>query len=53
MNKQIISETSNKNATKSDELQINGTTLIEIKEGKIINYIEGYENITNYINNFK
>ena len=53
MNKQIISETSNKNATKSEELQINGTTLIEIKEGKIINYIEGYENITNYINNLK
>lgn len=53
MNKQIIGETSNKKAESSDELKIKETTLIQIKNGKISNYIEGYENITNYLNELK
>lgn len=51
MNSQIISDTSNKKATTIDELQINGTTLIKITENKINDYIEGYDNITTYLNN--
>ncbi len=51
MNSEIISDTSNKKATTIDELQINGTTLIKINENEITDYIEGYDNITTYLNN--
>lgn len=51
MNSQIINGKSNKNATKSEELQIVGTTLIKITNNKITDYIEGYDNITAYLKN--
>lgn len=51
MNSEIVSDTSNKKATTIDELQINGTTLIKINENEITDYIEGYDNITTYLNN--
>lgn len=50
MNQSIISDTSNKKATTIDELQINGPTLIKITNEKITDYIEGYDNITTYLN---
>lgn len=45
MNASIKSEKSNKNANSSKDLKINGSTLIKIKNGKNILYIEGAENI--------
>lgn len=50
MNQSIINDTSNKKATTIDELQINGPTLIKITNEKITDYIEGYDNITTYLN---
>ena len=49
MNKNIISNSSNKNATKAEELKINGTTLIKIENGKISNYIETYDKVKTYL----
>ena len=50
MNKSVVtSEESNKNATSSSELKINGETLIKFKDNQISDYIEGVESITNYL----
>lgn len=40
-----ISETSNHNAATSDELKINGPTLIKIKDGRNVTYVEGKDSI--------
>ena len=45
INKSIISETSNKKATKSSELAISTDTLIKIKNKKIVLYVEGEDEI--------
>lgn len=45
LNKSILSESSNKNATKSEELKISTDTLIKIKNKKIVSYIEGEDAI--------
>ena len=50
INQNIKSESSNKNAQKSEELKISGPTLIKIEKNKNIEYIEGYDNIVNYLN---
>ena len=50
MNKDIVSETSNDKATTVEELQISGPTLIKINDNKITSYIEGYDDITTYLN---
>ena len=42
-------EPSNKNPTSLSNLKISGATLIRIKDKKVINYIEGKDNIKNYI----
>lgn len=42
-------ESSNKNPTSLSNLKISGATLIRIKDKKVINYIEGKDNIKNYI----
>lgn len=42
-------EISNTNPTALSNLKINGATLIRIKDKKVINYIEGKDNIKNYI----
>ena len=39
----------NKKATKPSELQINGITLIKIKNGRIVDYIEGSDKIEEYL----
>lgn len=41
INKYVVSEESNPNATNASELKINGTTLITIKDGVITSYITG------------
>ena len=40
-NAKYISDKSNSKATKASELKIKGTTLIKIKNGKIVEYTEG------------
>lgn len=42
-------ETSNKKPTKATELKINGPTLIYIKDGKVNTYIEGVDQIEDYL----
>lgn len=49
MNKSIVSNSSNKKATTAEELQINGTTLIKIENGRISNYIETYDQVKTYL----
>ena len=49
INNSVISETSNKEATKASELKVTNPTLIRIKKGKIVDYIEGQNNVVNYI----
>ena len=48
-NSKYASEVGNKKATRSDELKINGKTLIKISNGKIKDYIEGSDNIEAYL----
>lgn len=48
-NAKFSSQKENKNATKSEELAINGVTLIKIKNGKIVKYVSGNENIEEYL----
>ena len=40
---------SNKKPTKATELKINGTTLIEIKDGKVKSYVEGKDKVKDYL----
>ncbi len=48
-NKSYINEKSNKNPANASELAINGPTLIYFKEGKVNKYIEGSEDIIEYL----
>ena len=43
-------EESNKNPSSVSELLINGPTLIKVNEHKAVEYIEGIDEITNYLN---
>ena len=49
MNKNCVSNESNKDATTSSELKINGPTLIKFTNNEISDYIEGEEPITEYL----
>lgn len=49
MNSSYSGASSNREATSLDELQINGTTLIRFKEGKIEEYIEGDSEVSEYL----
>lgn len=51
MNKSVVSENSNHEASNAEELRINGVTLIKFENNKISEYIEGEEDISNYLNN--
>ncbi|MBQ6497812.1 MAG: hypothetical protein IJI58_03760 [Bacilli bacterium] len=48
--KYTTTEESNKAPSKASELSINGPTLIRITDGNLIEYLEGEEAITNYLN---
>lgn len=49
--KYIVSENSNPNAKSIDELNVISPTLIKVKDGSIVEYIEGEDNITNVFKN--
>lgn len=49
INQSIKSDLSNKDAQSSTELKISGPTLIKIEKNKNVDYIEGYDNIVNYL----
>ena len=49
INKSVVSDKSNKEATKASELKITNPTIIKIKNGKIVDYVEGQNNVVNYI----
>lgn len=48
-NSSHISETANKSASKSSELEINDITLIKITNGKIVKYLTGIDDIESYL----
>ena len=50
LNKSYESKDSNKNAEDASELHINGVTLVRIKDGKLDKYLEGEENVIEYLN---
>ena len=49
LNKSVIADESNKDATSAEELKINGATLIKFTNNSISEYIEGEEAISNYL----
>lgn len=48
--KYITNGESNKNPTKANEFLINGASLIKVNNNKVVEYIEGQDQITNYLN---
>ena len=48
-NKGFVSEESNSSASSADELKINGPTLINFADGKIVEYVEGKDRILDYL----
>lgn len=53
INSSVISDNSNNKASNSNELRINGITLIKIENGKNMDYIEGISEVTSYLSNLK
>lgn len=49
LNKSVIADESNKDATSAEELKINGATLIKFTNNSISEYLEGEEAISNYL----
>ena len=49
INKYVLDDNSNRNATKASELRVTNPTLIKIEDGSITEYIEGKDNIINYL----
>ena len=49
-NKKHIAKKSNSKATNADQLKINGLTLIRFENKKIVEYIEGFDEINDYLN---
>ena len=49
INNSVKSDSSNKTATKASELKVVNPTLIKINNGKIVEYVEGQNNVVNYI----
>ena len=49
-NKKYVSEESNTTPSKASELSINGPTLLRITNNSLVDYIEGEEEINNYLN---
>lgn len=51
LNKSFLSEDdSNPNATKASELKLKSPTLIIFEDGKILEYIENFESVNDYLN---
>lgn len=49
MNKYVLDDVGNKNATKASELKVTNPTLIKIEDKEITEYIEGKDNILEYL----
>ena len=49
INKYILDDNSNRNATNASELRVTNPTLIKIEDGFITEFIEGKDNIINYL----
>lgn len=49
LNKSFVSEESNSSASDASELKINGPTLINFADGKIVEYVEGADKILDYL----
>ena len=49
LNQKYVAESSNKNPNSVSELAINGPTLIHFSNGKVVEYIEGKDNIVNHL----
>lgn len=49
LNKKYAKEESNTNPTKVSEISINGPTMIKFSNGEVIDYIEGYDEISSYL----
>lgn len=50
LNKKYSGSESNVNPKKESEIVINGPTLMKVKNSKVTEYIEGIDNITDYLN---
>lgn len=50
LNKKYNGDSSNTNPKKESEIVVNGPTLIKVKKGKVVDYIEGIDDISNYLN---
>ena len=48
-NKQFVSDSSNPSVQSVDNLKISGPTLIEINQGKVVNYVEGIDAISDVL----
>lgn len=49
LNKSFVSEEGNSSASSAEELKINGPTLINFADGKIVEYVEGTDKIVDYL----
>ena len=49
LNKSFVSDESNSSASSAEELKINGPTLINFADGKIVEYVEGKDRIIDYL----
>ena len=49
LNKKYVGTESNTTPSKLSDIVINGPTLMKIRKGKVIEYVEGTENIENYL----
>ena len=49
LNKGYVSEESNTSPQSVSDLKVSGPTLIHFKDGVVLQYLEGEENITNYL----
>lgn len=50
LNKNVVSEEGNPKAEDAESLKINGTTIIKVEGGKNVSYIEGYDEVVDYLN---
>lgn len=48
----VTTEEPNTNPYGAEDMLLNGPTLIRFSDGKVAEYVYGYENVTNYINGY-
>ncbi len=50
LNKSYVSDSSNTSPSKASDIKINGPTLIKFSNNNVVEYIEGLDNISDYLN---